>query len=219
MRCYFRVCVVACAAFAAGCYFLFPRVNYKLTATVGGLVGEADLRPIAGNRYSSTMFSWRDFSTERGHLLLVRLSTSKDLVPLSNRTGTLIDVRWHFCDEPREKVRLGGWEVFLNGVALPALPRGPSPAIADDRGQFGYDAILYPRDGRSAKARWDESEGQYEKTYDLEREPRDVCARVVLAGKLGGYRTNVARIPKEEIAAALGVVVPSAPSNSGKTAQ
>ena len=204
MTCSFRVCVVICAAFAAGCYFLFPRINYDLTATAAGLVGEADLHPIAGNRYSSARFPWRDFATERGHLLRVRLSTSKDLA-LSNKTGTLIDVRWHFCDEPNGEVRLGGWEVFLNGVEVPALPRVPSSAVADEQGRFSYDAILYPRDARSAKRRWDEALGEYEKAYDLGREPRDVCLQVVLAGKLGGYRTNVARIPKEAIVAALGV--------------
>ena len=44
-------------------------------------------------------------------------------------------------------------------------------------------------------------------TIRLERDPRDVCVWVLLATKLRGFRTNTAKIPKEEIAAALGVEV------------
>ena len=201
MRRCLRMCVLAGAASVAGCHLLPSRIN-DLAASVEGPVGEADLRPIAGDSYSS--FAWGRYASARRQLLRARLSTTKDMVQFASRKNARIIVKWRFCGEPNRRVLLGGWDAYVGGVRVPAHD-GPTPTVTDERGRFAYDAVLYARDPRSAEDRWFPALGQYEEAYDLEREPRDVCVRVVFARMLSAYRTTVATIPKEAIAAALGV--------------
>ena len=202
MRRCLRMGVLAAAASVAGCHLPSLRIN-DLAASVEGPVGEADLRPIAGERYSS--FAWGRYASTQRQLLRVRLSTSRDMAQFAGRKGARIQVRWNFCGEPKLiVVGLGGWDAYVGGAQVP-VHGGPSPTVTDERGRFAYDAVLYPRDPRSAKDRWFPSGKYYEEAYDLEREPRDVCVRVVFSRMFSAYRTNVVTIPKEAIAAALGV--------------
>lgn len=219
-----RLCTLACASLAGGCMLFTPKIRYDLTASVEGVVGKADIHEVAGDYYAkhSEAYFWENFANDHRQLLRVRLSTSEDLVSFANRKGVWISVKWHFCDKPRHEVSLGGNEAFVKGTRVPSIPRRPSLAVADGTGRFGYDAILHVRDARPVEQRWlygREDTGVLRMAFDLVREPRNVCVRVLLSGKMRGYETNVARIPKEEIAAALGVVVPLAPSDPGKMAR
>ena len=205
MRCLFTLTVLACVAVTNSCFLLVPRINYDLTASVAGVVGKADIHEVVGDYYADHHESfWRNFSNQRRQLLRVRLSTSRDLVVFANKKGVLIFVQWYFCGKPEQEVYLGQQSVFVAGEVVPSIPRRPSPVVADRLGRFSYDAVLYPRG-------WFMSEtGKIEGKFDLQRETTDVCVQVRLVTKMGGYRTNVARIPAQAIAAALGVDVPSA---------
>ena len=199
----FRALALAWAAVASGCTFHLP--GYDLTASVEGVVGRADIHAVVGNHYAShseTHF-WANFAGERGQLLRVRISTSKDIVSFADRKGLLVRVEWRFCDDlGQDEVHLGASSLFFEAAAVDR--RGPAP-IADERGWYGYDAILYVRDARPAQHRWEEAIGVFAEAYDLGLEPRDVCVQLELVTMTHGYLTNFARIPKEEIAAALGV--------------
>lgn len=130
-------------------------------------------------------------------------------------------IRWHFCDDARQEVKLGGPMAFVDGVSVWERSSIPSPA-RDGAGRFVYDAILQVRDARPAEHRWlygREDTGVLMEPFDLEQEPRDVCVAIWLYTKMGGRRTKTARIPREEIAAALGVEVPSAAPERGAAAR
>ena len=202
-----RFCVMtllSCAAVTGGCFLLVPQIRYDLTASVAGVVGKADIRDAFGDYYADRPDSFWNVRNRHRRLLRVRLSTSRDLVAFANSKGVLIGVQWYFCAKPEQDVYLGGQWAFVDGERVPSLPRRPSPVIADGLGRFGYDAVLYVRG-------WfiSDETGEIEGNFDLEREPKDVCTRVLLFTKMGGYKTNVARISKEEIAAALGVEISS----------
>lgn len=209
----FHTLTLAGIIFASSCQFSLP--GYGLTASVEGVVDKADIHEVAGDHYanhSETRF-WANFADEQGRLLRIRLSTSKDVVSFSNRKGLLIWVEWRFCDKLRqEDVQLGDLNLFVDGTVVPSIPRQRSPLIADQQGRFNYDAILYFRDARPAKQRWLAAFGVFQEAYDFGREPRDVCVRIELPSMMDGYRTNFARIPKEDIVAAFGRTTPAAPS-------
>ena len=206
-----RLLAIVAAALAGGCLlpFLLP-MRSGLAASVEGVVGKADIHEIADDHYLAhpEMF-WPE------EMLHVRLSTSRDLVSFSHRKHLRMDLQWRFCDDGRQEVSLGGVEAFVNGVSVWERSSKPSPA-RDGTGRFVYDAILYVRDSGTEKG---ERYGSVVfEAFDLAREPRDVCVAVWLVTKPGGYRTKPARIPKEDIAAALGVEVPSvSPAEGGAT--
>ena len=105
---------------------------------------------------------------------------------------------------PDSEYCLGAPTAFINGATVWNSLFKPSSAL-DRTGRFVYDAILYVRDRMPEEERRIEAFGVVEEAFDLEFEPRDVCVRVRMKTIPGGYRTNAAQIPKEEIAAALGV--------------
>ena len=210
-----RVFVLGCALTAGGCaLWLEQRIRYDLAASVVGVVDRSNIRGVVGDEdgfpgLTSARF-WSATANDRGQLLRVRLTTSKDLVSFANRKSVGINIRWHFCDQPRQAVHLGQNSAYVHAARVPAIPRRPSPVIADRQGRFEYDAILYPRDTSpraTYRRRYGKTDAEIDQPYDLERDPRDVCVWVLLATKLRGFRTNVAKIPKEQIAAALGVEV------------
>ena len=206
-----RVLILGCCVVASGCgVFYLQRIWYDLTASVVGVVGKSDIREVVGEDFipESSSYFWNTFANDREQLLRVRLSTRKDLVSFADRKSTTISAQWHFCDDQEQAANLGYVSVFVDAKEVPKIPRRSSPVVADRQSRFAYDAILYVRDARPKR------EGplplgvpEREVRYDLERDPRDVCVWVLLGRKLGGFKTNVARIPKEEIAAALGVKV------------
>ena len=200
-----RFVIVAVAALAGGC--MLP-VRSGLAASVEGVVGKDDIHEIVGDYFGKPRVILDRYGNRRGQLLHVRLSTSKDLGSFSGRKHLLMSLRWRFCDNARQEVNLGIPQAFVNGREVFGLYR-PSP-WQDGAGRFVYDAILRVRDVRPEEDRRTFASGVVEEAFNLEREPRDVCVRVRLISKLSGYRTRVARIPKEEIAAALGVDVSSA---------
>ena len=202
---------LACAILA-GCslhpIFFYMRIRHDLAASVAGAVDRSELRLLVDDDFPDTDYFWEDAS-DLGQVLHVRLSTSKDLVEFGNRKGLVGRVRWYFCDKPKQKVSLGYPRFFVDAqdsLTLAMKSWGmvtrpmPSPA-ADRHGRFAYDAIMYVRDSPP------QNEFNFYEPFDLERELRDVCVYVLIPGKLGGYKTNAARIPKEEIAAALGIEV------------
>ena len=201
-----RFVVLIVAALAGGC--MLP-VRSGLTATVEGVVGKDNIHEITGDYFHEPRVVLDRYGNNRGQLLHVRLSTSKNLVSFSDRKHHMMVLQWRFCDNARREVRLGILQAFVNGREV--WLRKPSPR-QDGAGRFVYDAILRVRDARPEEDRREFASGVVEETFDLEREPRDVCVRARLISKLLGYRTRVARIPKEEIAAALGVDVSSARS-------
>ena len=206
-----RVFVLGCALTAGGCaLWLEQRIRYDLAASVVGVVDRSNIRGVVGDEdgfpgWTSARF-WSATANDRGQLLRVRLTTSKDLVSFANRKGVLISPRWHFCDQPRQAVHLGMRRAYVHASWVPAIPPRPSPVIADRQGRFAYDAILYVRHAGTPTP-LPLGDPEVLEPYDLERKPRDVCVWVLLATKLRGFRTNVAKIPKEQIAAALGVEV------------
>ena len=200
-----RFVIVAIAALAGGC--MLP-IRSDLTASVEGVVGKDSIHEITGDYFRKPRVILDRYGNHRGQLLHVRLSTRNNLVLFSDRKHLAMSLRWRFCDNARQEVRLGIHRAFVNGRRVLGLNK-PSPK-QDGAGRFVYDAILRVRDARPEEDRRLFASGVVEETFDLEREPRDVCVRVRLISKLSGYRTKVARIPKEEIAAALGVDVSSA---------
>ena len=208
--------VLGCAMAAGGCnLWLQQPIRYDLDASVVGVVDRSDIRSVVGNEDSyrgfpgltSTRF-WSRAANDRGQLLRVRLTTSKDLVSFANRKGLGINLKWHFCDTPRQAVQLGDNSAYVRAAPVPAFSRRPSPVTANRQGRFAYDAILYIRDTSpfaTHRRQWGKTDAEIDQPYDLERDPKDVCVWVLLATKLRGFRTNTAKIPKEEIAAALGV--------------
>ena len=223
-----RFMVVAIAALVGGCMFFVTPVRSGLTASVAGVVSMADIHKITTDYYAGWEWMWTEHGSRKGQLLHVRLSTRRDLVSFSARKDLVVSLRWRFCDDPRQEVNLGGSEAFINGVAVwtlewmrstPAPTQSVSYPALEGSGRFVYDAILYVRDRRPEKERRIEAFGVVEEAFDLEREPRDVCVRVRMKTVPGGYRTRVARIPKEEIAAALSVDAPFAPSPEMEAAQ
>lgn len=204
MRRFSILILLGCVAVTNSCFLLVPRINYDLTASIVGLLGKAHIHEVVGDSYADHHESFWDFGNQRRQLLRVQLSTSKDLVTFANSKGVWISVQWHFCGKSKQEVYLGGNEVFVAGEVVPSIPRRPSPMVADRLGRFSYDAVLYVRGWFMS----DET-GEIEGEFDLEREPWDVCVQVWLNTKMGGYRTNIARIPAEEVAAALGAKVPS----------
>ena len=206
-----RVFVLGCALTAGGCaLWLEQRIRYDLAASVVGVVDRSNIRGVVGDEdgfpgLTSARF-WSATANDRGQLLRVRLTTSKDLVSFANRKSVGINIRWHFCDQPRQAVHLGMNTAYVHGSRVPAIPPRPSPVIADRQGRFAYDAILYVRDAGTPTP-LPLGVPEVLEPYDLERKPRDVCVWVLLATKLRGFRTNVAKIPKEQIATALGVDV------------
>ena len=213
------------ALLAGGCMipFVFLPMRSGLTASVAGVISKADIHEIAGDYYHAYSESfWTKRGSHRGQMLHVRLSTSRDLMSFGLRKNLMMRARWHFCGDSRQDVYLGGSRVFVNGVPVVGSVGGyqtfvngmgvwkpvsmPSPAH-DGVGRFVYDTVLYVQDRRTEEERRYGSD-VYE-AFDLEREPRDVCVAVWLTTKPSGYFTKAARIPKEEIAAALGVQVPS----------
>lgn len=195
--------ILACAVVVAGCVLFYPWINYDLSASVVGVVETADIGEVfSGNYFDVSTRSWRRFVKERGYPVQVRLSTNKDLISFAHRKSTGIFVQWYFCDMPDQEVRLGAGLIFVDGAEVPALPPHPSPVVADEQGRFAYDAIMHMRDARPGRTRAE--------AFDLAGEPRDVCVRVYLPTMPRAYRTNVARIPKEQIAAVLGTEVPAA---------
>ena len=202
-----RFAIVAIAAFAGGC--MLP-IRSGLTATVEGVVGKNDIHEIAGNYFATRESFWTEYGNRRGQLLYVRLSTSSDMVSFSVRKSLVMSLQWRFCDNAQQWVHLvGAPTAFVNGATVWNSLSKPSSALGRT-GRFVYDAILYVRDRRPEKERRIEAFDVVEEAFDLEFEPRDVCVRVRMKTIPGGYRTKAARIPKEEIAAALGVDVPSA---------
>lgn len=202
------------AVLAGGCMLLYPPIRSDLTASVEGVVGKADIHEVAGDYYDAHPESfWTEYGSRRGQMLRVRLSTSRDLVSLSHKKRLRMDLRWRFCDDAPQEVSLGGLVPFVNGVSMWKRPRMSSPVL-DRTGRFVYSAILYVRDRGYFGDRGTEEDRRYQsgasRPFDLEREPRDVCVAVWLITKPGGYRTKAARIPKEDIAAALGFELPSA---------
>ena len=204
-----RFLVVASAVLAGGCMLFFPPIRSGLTASVAGVVGKEDIHEIAGNYFANRESSWTMHGSRRGKMLHVRLSTSRDLVSFSDEKHLAITVRWHFCDDARQEVHLGKSRAFVNGDEVWG-PYRPSPE-RDETGRFVYDVILHVRDARLEDDRRYWASGVVEEAFDLERRPRDVCVALWLITKAGGYRTTVAQIPRDEIAAALGVDVPPAP--------
>ncbi len=215
--------IVALAALAGGCMipFLFLPMRSGLTASVVGVVGKADIHEVAGDYYEGyTESFFAEHGNRRGQVLHVRLSTRRDLVSFIRRKHLMMTASWHFCDDARREFSVGGGRIFVNGVlVVMGASSGyrkytnggsvwkpvstPSPA-RDGNGRFAYDTILYVR---TEARRHGSDVGE---AFDLEREPRDVCVAVWLTTKPAGYFTKAARIPKEEIAAALGVAAPSA---------
>ena len=205
MRYLFALILLACAAVAGGCILLVPRINYDLTASVAGLVDRENIREVVGDHLTDAHESfWDSFGNDLHQLLRVRLSTSKDLVAFADSKSVWLHAVWYFCSDPEQEVYLGENSLFVDGGEVPSISRRPSPVIADGLGRFSYDAVLYVR-GWLMSDETREIEGY----FDLVREPRDVCVRVWLPTKMGGYKTNAARISKEEIAAALGVEISS----------
>ena len=211
-----RFIVAVAALLAGGC--VLP-IRSDLIASVEGVVGKTDIQEISGDYYAKWEWMWTEHGSRKGQLLHVRLSTSRDLVSFSAGRPLVVSVRWRFCDDARQEVNLGGSEAFVKGVAVWTLEwmqsnaaptqsvLAPAPAL-DRNGRFVYDAILHVRDRRPEEDRRIEAFGVVEEAFDLEREPRDVCVWVRMKTMPSGYRTRAARIPKEEIAAALGVDVP-----------
>ena len=193
-----RILTLSCAAFFGGCMLVFSWINYDLAASVVGVVEKDDIREFAGDGYVDAPHFPSKFANDRGQLLRIHLYTTKDLVSLAGKKNLRIRVKWHFCDEPEQEVNLGGWRAFVEGVETSWVDKQPMSVVPDHRDMFVYDAILYVRG-------WfvNEKNGDIKGWFDLEREPRDVCVQVWLTTKMGGYRTNIARIPREEIAAAL----------------
>lgn len=207
----FLALTLGCTALVGGCLLLVPQINYDLAASVVGAVGREDVRQFAGDRYVDSPSFPSKFSNGQGQVIRVRLSTSKDLVSFANKTGTFVSVKWHLCDIPEKDVVLGDIRAFVDGVEISWIKEKHSSVLPDRQGRFGYDAILYIRG-------WfmNEETAGIEGRFDLEREPRDVCVRVWLPTKMGGYKTNVVRIPKDEIAAALGVEISTEPPRTDR---
>ena len=201
-----RFVIVAVAAVVSGC--MLP-IRSDLTATVEGVIGKNDIHEIAENYFATRESFWTKYGSRRGQLLHVRLSTSIDMVSFSVRKSLVMSLRWRFCDNAQQWVRLGAPTAFVNGATVWNPLSKPSSAL-DKTGRFVYDAVLYVRDRRSEEERRIEAFGVVEEAFDLEIDPRDVCVRMRMKTIPGGYRTKAARISKEEIAAALGVDVPSA---------
>ena len=212
----FRRLALGCTALVGGCLFFVPQINYDLAASVVGVVGRDDVRRFAGDRYVDSPDYPSKFANDKGQVIRVRLSTSKDLVSFANKTSTFISIQWRFCEMPEKDVVLGDLRAFVDGVEISWINAQSAPVLPDRRDRFGYDSVLYVRG-------WFMSEETLgvEGRFDLEREPKDVCVQAWLTTKMGGYRTNVARIPKEEIAAAFGVGISfGAPRNDrGKVRQ
>ena len=210
--------IAAAAVLAGGCMipFVLLPIRSGLTASVVGVVGKADVHEIAGEYFARRESFWTERGDRRGRMLHVRLSTGRDLMSLAYRKDLAMTIRWLFCDDDRQEVHLGENTAFVNGIAVWGLPMPSQAQHGTDR--FVYDAILYVRDRRTEEGRRYGSVA-YE-TFDLAQEPHDVCVQILLKTIPAGYRTTAARIPKEEIAAALGVEVArqcgsARPSTSG----
>lgn len=186
--------------------FIHQPIRSGLTASVVGIVGKDDIHEIAGDYFENYRESfWTKHGRHSGQFLHVRLSTSKDLGAFSDRKHLGLYIRWRFCDNARQEVRLGIPQAFANGREVDRLHR--NFPRQDGTGRFVYNAILRVREDRPEDDRRRFASGVAEEAFDLEREPRDVCVAFRFPSKLSGYRTRAARIPKEEIAAALGVDV------------
>ena len=206
-----RLLVIAAVALAGGCALFFPTIRSDITASVG-VIGESNIHEIAGDYFARRESFWTEYGSRQGQMLHVHFSASRDLVSFVYKKDFTMSVRWHFCDDARKEVRLGETRAFVNGAEVWNPLSMPSPA-RDGTDRFVFDAILYVRDTRPAEQRWlygREDTGVLEEAFDLELKPRDVCVAVWLIKEPFGHRTKVTRIPKQDIAAALSVEVPSA---------
>lgn len=106
-----------------------------------------------------------------------------------------------FCDRPKAQVRLALPYIFSQGSEVP-VPEAIAPIGLP--GQASATPITYHLFIRVALDEHGPSKPPFE-SFDLWRNPEDVCIR--LAGgayRALGYRSNIAVVPKHELAAILG---------------
>ena len=197
-----RVLLTAYAAIASGCEVYLH--GYDLNASAVGVVDTATIHSVAANFGTRPRF-WAAVASDRGQVLRVRLTTSKDLWRRANTVSGVVHADWRFCDAPWQEANVGYPDVYVHGQRVPAIYRPrPSPVVIDSEGRFEYDAILYVR-----------SVAESGQSYDLERDPRDVCVSVWMSDLARVLKTNIAKIPKEEIAGVLADAAHRAPSRQG----
>ena len=165
--------IVACAIGAGGCTISLHR--YDLRASVVGFVDSASIHKIAAEFPKAPRF-WASTANDKGQVLHVRLSTSKDLWRLANKVSW-VTAEWSFCDAPSLDVNIGYSFVYAHGETLSVTHRKrPSPLVANSEGRFAYDAILYVRYSPPTKdAIASRRDGNVSERSDFERDPRDVC--------------------------------------------
>jgi len=195
------VLLAGCETLFAGCERQYPR---DLEARVVGLVDESVVREVTGD--PAYLRSTRD-------LMLIELSSATDWVDAADSKDAAIHLTGFLCDSEDGVVILTDYSLFVNGrrAGWPLSDGTSNLPHANADGRYVVKGFLWLRDHGATKlpaSRRLDPDQEFYDSFDLAEDPRDVCLFV------GGstmwlptfyYRSNVAVIPKEEIAAGLAL--------------
>ena len=190
--------LTGCEALLAGCERQFPR---DLEAKLGRVADESLVQQIAGD----------PAYVRADSVISVEFSSATDWVRAAASKSASLYLDGFFCELEDRVVLLTAPSLFVNGKrAARTMEDGtanlPQPG-AD--GRYVVKGFLWLRDGGGIEVhenfRSDPNQEYYD-SFDLAKDPRDVCLFVgggTMWLPLFDYRSNVAVVPKEEIATVL----------------
>ena len=184
--CWFRLAVIGAVTIIAGCVRVYPP---DIDVRVRGVVERSGVLGIVGD---TRLPYWAD------RFVVLELSSRSDFVGRADSKGALCILTAYFCDSDTDVPTLADSQLYVNGrLAMMKYDGIPNLPEANDEGVYVVDGLLHVSDPRTFMEH---------DPFDLEKDQRDVCVYVVggiKAMPLSGFKSNLVRIPKEEITAAL----------------
>lgn len=127
--------------------------------------------------------------------LLIEFTTKVDL--LQRSSSYVLGARAYFCDRPTDNAILSGVRIYFPGQPVSGDVRLPNPGLS---GAFTY--ATYVGVARQAVT----PSIPPEVSYDLRIRPEDICFYVAGGNATPfGFKSNIVRVPKDAIFAALSV--------------
>ncbi len=135
------------------------------------------------------------------HLLKVTFATMNNLAQYARANEFTVGNQTYFCDEQRDDDNLANPYVYADGVNLDEYAVGSRPP-PEGRGPWTYYIFIYVQRERPRESAFAGKPPL--EAYDLRQAPKDVCFQLRGGDMLGfSHRSNVVKIPREAIAAAL----------------